>query len=62
MALKILGTNDNKFVSGSDSINKTAKNLFKPKKLKNTKFGNPMYIKTIRFLVFKAKIIFTQLK
>lgn len=64
MAPKKLGANNNKDVEGNNKnkINKTIKNLFNFKKLKNAKFENLIYIKTMELLIPKAKVAFTQLK
>lgn len=59
LALKLLKTNNNKVFNNGDRMNKIAKNLSKFKKLKNIKSENLIYIKVIRFLNFKTKIIFT---
>lgn len=62
LGLKKLGINNNKVVRDNGKINKIVKNLFKSKKLKNTKSKNATHIEATGFLISKTKVIFTQFK
>lgn len=59
LAITALENNDNKIVErGNIRINKIKKNLFKFKKLKNTKFKNLIYIEVIWFIISETKVTF----
>ena len=65
MALKIFKIKDNKIIRVSKRVDKIFKNLFRSKKLKNKKFGNPIYIKAAKksiFLNLNAKKVFIYLR
>ena len=62
---KIFKVSNNKVVQVNNRANKIFKNLSKFKKFKNKKFKNPIYIRTIKkllFLIFDFKKKFNHLK
>lgn len=55
----MLGADNKEVINNGGRMNKTVKNLSKSKKSKNIKSENPTRIRVTRFLISKAKVVFT---